>query len=180
MDSATEATEILLVDSEDRVLGTAPKLRAHQDGGHLHRAVSVLVFDARGRTLLQQRALGKYHAGGAWSNTSCSHPRPSETTEEAAHRCLRNELGIDCPLTEAFTFTYRVDVGGGLTEYEYDHVFVGRFDGEPRPAGEEVADVRWMTMPELFATVRPDSKEFSPWFKILLVEWHHRGTAVPP
>jgi isopentenyl-diphosphate Delta-isomerase len=167
--SSTDADRVVLVDATDREVGTLEKLPAHQNGGRLHRAFSVLVFDDAGRTLLQRRADGKYHAAGQWANTCCSHPRPGETVEAGAHRRLREEFGFDCPLREAFAFLYEAPVGGGLTEREFDHVLVGRFAGTPRPDPEEIAEFRWAAPEELFAAVRLAAPEYAAWFKIILI-----------
>ncbi|HRV31587.1 MAG TPA: isopentenyl-diphosphate delta-isomerase, partial [Kiritimatiellia bacterium] len=91
--------QVILVDEADREIGSMEKVAAHKNGGTRHRAFSVFVFDEQGRWLLQQRAAGKYHFAGLWTNACCSHPRPGETTEAAAHRRLVEELGFDCPLT---------------------------------------------------------------------------------
>lgn len=170
---------MVLVDGDDREVGTAPKMEAHQHGGRLHRAFSILVFDGAGRTLLQQRAQGKYHAPGRWANTCCSHPRPGEAVEAAAHRKLKQELGFDCPLAELFQFTYSVDLGGGMSERELDHVLFGQYSGRPTPNPEEVEAVRWATLDELLGTVRLDSPEYAPWFKIILLELAHPPVALP-
>ncbi len=161
--------QVILVDSTGNPVGTAPKMEAHQHGGQLHLAISVVVFDDKGRMLIQRRSSGKYHSGGRWANTCCSHPRPGESLETAAHRRLREEMGFDCSLKEAFDFTYRIDVGGEMTEHEYDHVFVGKFDGQPHPSPEEVSEYRWVSLEELYRDVRADSKDYAPWFKIILV-----------
>ena len=125
---------VVLVDEQDRPLGTAAKLEAHQSGGRLHRAFSVFIFDSAGRMLLQRRGAGKYHFGGLWTNACCSHPQRDEPVVEAARPRLREEFGFDAELTPAFTFIYRAtDPASGLTEHEFDHVFFGRFDGEPHP-----------------------------------------------
>jgi len=173
--SPTDADRVVLVDASDRELGAMEKLPAHQGGGHLHRAFSVLVFDPEGRTLLQRRAEGKYHAAGQWANTCCSHPRPGETVEQAAHRRLQEEFGFDCPLREAFAFLYEAPVGGGLTEREFDHVLVGRFAGTPRPDPREVAEYRWVRPEELLSSVRLDAPDYAPWFKIILVHLADAG-----
>lgn len=178
--AAGDAEErVVLVDGEDRETGTAPKMDAHRNGGRLHRAFSILVFDGRGRTLLQKRAAGKYHAAGQWANTCCSHPRPGESVDAAAHRKLRQELGFDCPLSESFHFTYSVDLGHGMSEREFDHVLLGRYDGQPTPNPDEVEAVRWATIPELLEEVRLHSQEFAPWFKIILLQFAHPPTALP-
>ncbi|NNK81326.1 MAG: NUDIX domain-containing protein, partial [Flavobacteriales bacterium] len=86
---------VILVDESDRPQGLMEKMEAHEKAV-LHRAFSVFVFDSEGRMLLQRRALEKYHSGGLWTNSCCSHPRENETTEEAAHRRLKEEMGFDC------------------------------------------------------------------------------------
>jgi isopentenyl-diphosphate delta-isomerase len=157
--------QVILVDEHDRELGSSGKLRAHLEGA-LHRAFSVFVFDAAGRLLLQKRARAKYHSGGLWSNTACGHPRPGELTAAAARRRLREEMGLDCELREAFDFLYRVELGGELIEHEYDHVFVGRSEGTPAPDPAEVEDWEWVTMGELRRGLREEPSRYSYWLKV--------------
>jgi len=162
--------EVVLVDNNDNQVGTAGKLEAHQNGGVLHRAFSVFVFNSYGQLLMQQRALNKYHAGGLWSNTCCSHPAPGEDVEEAARRRLMEEMGFTCPLDKVFEFTYTADVGNGLTEREYDHVFVGLFDGEPDPDPKEVFAWRWVDTDFLKRDIRDNPDRYTPWFGLALAE----------
>ncbi|HEV2862406.1 MAG TPA: isopentenyl-diphosphate Delta-isomerase [Pyrinomonadaceae bacterium] len=163
--------QVILVDERDRELGAAEKLSAHRSGS-LHRAFSVFVFDGRGRLLLQRRAGGKYHSGGLWSNTACGHPRPGEATDAAARRRLREEMGIECELREAFEFVYRAELGGALVEHEYDHVFVGLSEGEPAPDPSEVGAWRWVSMEELRGDLREAPDSYSTWLR-LAVEGEH-------
>lgn len=123
--------EVILVDRDDRPVGTAGKLEAHASG-QLHRAFSVIVYSSDGRMLLQQRAR-QVPLVGLWSNTCCSHPRRGEDTEAAAHRRLVEEMGFDCRLERVYAFVYRAEFDNGLIEHEYDHVFIGRHDAVPRP-----------------------------------------------
>jgi isopentenyl-diphosphate delta-isomerase len=156
--------EVILVDESDRELGTAPKLAAHREGA-LHRAFSVFLFNSRGETLLQRRADDKYHSGGLWTNTCCSHPRPGEETAAAASRRLREEMGLSTPLLPLFHFTYRAALGGGLWEHEYDHVFIGRADQDPRPDPAEVAAWRWASAEEVAREMQSDPDRFTIWFR---------------
>ncbi len=154
-----------LVDTKGQPVGTAPKLDVHLDG-RLHRAISVFVFDDKGNELLQQRAGHKYHAPGLWSNAVCSHPHPGECPRAAAHRRLEEELSLQAALCEVFIMRYRADVGEGLVEHEYDHVFVARALSEPRPNPEEVQSIRWMPKDTVGQMVREQPKLFTPWFKL--------------
>jgi isopentenyl-diphosphate delta-isomerase len=162
------SAHVVLVDEEDQSLGTAEKLRAHKEG-LLHRALSVFVFDRAGRLLLQQRTVDKYHSGGLWSNTCCSHPHPSEAPDAAARRRLDEEMGFSCTLAPAFHFTYRASVGDTLTEHEYDHVFVGIVDDIAiRPNPDEVADWAWVAPSALRSDVEAHPERYTVWFRKLL------------
>lgn len=158
-----EEERVVLVDANDRELGTEDKLTAHRQG-LLHRAVSVFLFDDQGRLLLQQRSADKYHSPLRWSNACCSHPRQGELPATAAQRRLQDELGITCELQSAGVFTYRADVGGGLVEHELDHLFIGRFNGTPSPASQEVGAWRWVSPEELDRDVQEHPEHFTAWF----------------
>lgn len=164
------ADEILLelVDENGVTIGTAEKLAAHQPPGQLHRAFSVFLFDERGRLLLQQRALGKYHSPGVWSNTCCGHPYPGEAPFTAAARRTYEELGVSPSLmAEAGTVRYNhPDPDSGLVEQEYNHLFVGLVQSRLRPDPEEVGDTVFVTPEELAERHAKDT--FSSWFMTVL------------
>ncbi len=157
-------TDVVLVDENDNEIGTMEKIEAHRNGGHLHRAFSIFVFNPDGLILLQLRARQKYHAGGLWTNTTCSHPFPGEPVTNAAHRRLKEEMGFDTDLEEIFSFVYRADVGNGLTEYEYDHVLVGIYDGPVRPNPEEAEGYAWVRWDWLKEDVKKHPEIYTPWF----------------
>ncbi|HSJ25943.1 MAG TPA: isopentenyl-diphosphate Delta-isomerase [Longimicrobiales bacterium] len=169
---------VILVDRDDVALGTLEKLDAHVDGA-LHRAFSVFVFDGSGRMMLQRRAASKYHSGGLWSNTCCSHPRPGEATVAAARRRLQEEMGFDCGLEQAFSFVYRADVGGGLIEHEFDHVFVGRFDGMASPDPGEVDAWRWASPETVARQLVSEPGRYTYWFRVAFDELRRRGYLEP-
>lgn len=157
--------QVVLVDTEDNVIGTMDKLQAHQLG-RLHRAFSVFIFDSKGRLLLQQRAMEKYHSGGKWTNTCCSHPRLNETNMDAANRRLMEEMGLACQLTPAFNFMYRSEIYPGLTEHEIDHVFFGISDVIPQPDAEEVMHFKYVDMVQLASDLKADPGSYSAWLNI--------------
>ncbi|HEX8393523.1 MAG TPA: isopentenyl-diphosphate Delta-isomerase [Longimicrobium sp.] len=163
---------VVLVDENDAELGVLEKQRAHTEG-RLHRALSVFVVNGEGQMLLQRRAASKYHSPGQWTNTCCSHPRPGEPVDAAARRRLREEMGFQCEMEPAFTFVYRAPVGQGLVEHEFDHVFLGRWEGEPAPDPGEVDGWRWASPEQVADEVAADPAAFTPWFRIVLArpEW---------
>jgi len=159
--------ELILVDENDNPVGFETKLKAHENDGKLHRAFSVFVFDGAGRMLLQRRAKGKYHFAGLWTNACCSHPRKGEALQDAVHRRLLQEFGFDAELREIFSFIYRAsDPESGLAEYEFDHVFCGEFDGEPRPNPGEIDEWKWVGIAELLTDLESNPQNYTPWFRV--------------
>ena len=150
--------------NQDGRLSTMGKIEAHRRG-LLHRAISVFVFNDRNKLLLQKRAENKYHSPKKWSNTCCTHPSQGETPLMAARRRLREELGIVATLTEVFTFSYHADVGNGLTENEFDHVFFGVSNQNPKPNLAEVSDWNWVDIEDLKQELIRNPEEFSPWLR---------------
>jgi isopentenyl-diphosphate Delta-isomerase len=160
---ATDNDAVVLVDGDDRILGTAPKLEAHRRGLK-HRAVSVLVRNSEGLMLLQRRAGGKYHSAGLWANACCSHPRPDEDNAVAARRRLAEELGVDCPLVPLFTTSYRAEVSNDLIEDEVVHVFGGVHEGPVVPDAAEVSEWKWIALSELATDQEAHPGRYTPWF----------------
>ncbi|MCO8309060.1 isopentenyl-diphosphate Delta-isomerase [Pseudomonas mandelii] len=158
---------LILVDQRDRKKGYAPKLQAHQQG-LLHRAFSIFIFDHAGRLLLQQRAFGKYHSQGLWTNTCCGHPRPGERTMAAAKRRLQEEMGMTCPLRKVSTLLYREQVSNQMIEHEFDHVFVGISDLDPVANPEEAHAWQWLTLSQICERIAAAPESFTFWFRRIL------------
>ncbi len=140
--------KVILIDKNNKKIGIEEKIKAHKKG-KLHRSFSIFVFNSNEELLLQKRAKTKYHSGGLWSNTACSHPRPKENLGKAVHRRLKEEMGFDCKLKKAFCFNYKTKFSNGLIENEHDCVFIGEFNGKPKPNKREVEDYKWVTPDEL-------------------------------
>ena len=158
--------EVILVDETDTPLGKMEKMEAHRKA-LLHRAFSVFIFNGKGEMLLQRRAPGKYHSPGLWTNACCSHPRPGEETHSAALRRLKEELGITTTLEKLFDFTYRSTYDNGLTEFEFDHVFVGVYDERdilPDPA--EVSDFCFRSSGDIQVDLQRSPAKYTTWFHL--------------
>ncbi len=166
---------VVLVDKKGNVLGTEEKIAAHQKG-LLHTAFSIFIFNDKGQMLLQQRAFDKYHFGGMWSNSCCSHPRMGETAMDAAHRRLQEELGFDTELKELFSFIYRAeDEETKLIEHELDTVFIGVYnDSIDNLNYEEVNAVKWIDIYQLFLELDLYPDRFTYWFKTALLELRNK------
>ncbi len=164
----TTNQEVILVNDRDEAIGFADKISAHRDGGQVHRAFSVLIFNSRGEMLLQLRAASKYHFAGLWTNACCGHPARGDTVEAAARRRLREEFGFETELQEICSFFYEAhDPVSGLSEREWDHVLEGTFDGVPVPNAAEIDDYKWITMDQLELDVNSHPENYTPWFPIV-------------
>lgn len=165
--------QVVLVDASDNAIGTMEKMEAHRQA-RLHRAFSVFIFNTAGKMLLQQRAFSKYHSGGLWTNACCSHPFPDEPVATAATRRLQEELGFTVALKPTFEFVYQAAFDNGLTEYEYDHVFTGVYDGPISPNPAEVAATTLRTIDDIEESLRSDPQIYTAWFRLAfprIIEW---------
>jgi len=158
---------VILVDENDQPTGTMEKMEAHRRAV-LHRAISVFIFNDKGEWLLQQRTFDKYHSKGLWTNTSCSHPFPGENSITAANRRLHEEMGMQADLKEIFSFTYKQELENGLTEHEFDHVFIGFSNEMPKPNPDEVMDYKYISTNELLQDVKLNPESYTVWFKLIL------------
>ena len=171
--------EVILVNNNEEEMGVMEKMQAHKEGV-LHRAFSIFIFNNKNEMLLQQRALNKYHSGGLWTNACCSHPKPGETTEAAAVRRLKEELGFETPLDKVFDFTYKASFENGLTEHEFDHVFTGTYAGDINFDKSEVKDTCFRSMEEIESNLQTHPYKFTAWFSLafpLIKKWRCEATA---
>jgi isopentenyl-diphosphate delta-isomerase len=159
--------QLILVNELDEPIGVAEKMEAHQKG-LLHRAFSVFIFNIKGEMLLQQRAINKYHSGGLWTNACCSHPYIGQQILEAAQKRLQEEMGFSTAIQPAFQFTYKASFDNGLIEHEYDHVFVGQYEGVISPSADEVSDYCYKSMEDIEQDILTHPQKYTEWFKIAL------------
>jgi len=163
--------EVVLVDEHDTVLGTVEKITAHKEA-LLHRAFSVFLFrdSSNGwELLLQKRSSDKYHCGGLWTNTCCSHPRLHEDILAAGQRRLVEELGIKAPLKHLGGFVYKTLFDNGLTEHEWDHVLVGLYQEQPTDFNrDEVEELAWVSLVQLQKDLIDFPQHYTPWLPLAL------------
>ena len=157
--------DVILVDEHDVQTGIMEKMEVHQKA-LLHRAFSIFVFNDKGEMLLQKRANKKYHSGGLWTNACCSHPQPGEETLAAAQIRLQEEMGFNAELKKAFDFIYKAAFDNSLTEHEFDHVFIGIYNGTIVPNAEEVSDYCFKSVEEIRNSIQSHPQKYTEWFKI--------------
>ncbi|MHB1946667.1 MAG: isopentenyl-diphosphate Delta-isomerase [Gammaproteobacteria bacterium] len=176
----TATEQVILVDEYDNPIGTAEKLKAHQEN-LCHRAFSVFIFKKGPKLaiLLQQRARHKYHSPLLWTNTCCSHPRPGEEIIQAGQRRLKEEMGLEANLRSLGHFHYIAHFNNGLTENEVDHVLVGEYNGQEIAINpDEVEDYRWVTLPELKVELKTQPERFTPWLEKALQVIENSGIPI--
>lgn len=161
--------KVILVDKNDKEFGSMEKQEAHVKG-LLHRAFSVFIFNDKNELLLQRRAVKKYHSGGLWTNTCCSHPRQNETTLDAAKRRLVEEMGMRCDLKKQFDFIYKAKLDNNLYEHEFDHVFFGFSTDPPQINTKEVEEYTYKTLEDIGDEIKTNPEKYTEWFKICFKE----------
>ena len=165
---SSDDERLILVDSNDRELGSSPKSECHDGDGILHRAFSLFVFNADGALLIHQRHADKRLWPLFWSNSCCSHPRAGEDMELAVKRRLEQELGLRASLRFMYKFEYAAAFGDIGSEHELCWVYAGTTAADPVVNTTEVAAWRWITAAALDAELVATPERFTPWFKL---EW---------
>lgn len=163
--------KVILVNENDEQIGLMPKMEAHEKA-LLHRAFSVFIFNDKNELMLQQRAQSKYHSPGLWTNTCCSHQREGESNIEAGKRRLREEMGFSTDLQDTISFIYKAPFDNGLTEHEFDHILVGKFEGEPELNPDEAAGYKWLTLEEVKKDMQVNPEIYTAWFKIIFDKYY--------
>ena len=164
---------VILVDKNDTQIGLMSKLDAHKKG-ILHRAFSVFVLNNNNEIMLQKRAYDKYHSGGLWTNTCCSHQREGENSIEAGKRRLLEEMGFETELKIITSFIYKVEFENGLTEHELDYLLIGKFLKSPVINKQEVADWKWMKVELIADDIKLNPNNYTSWFKIIFDKFQNK------
>ena len=162
---------LILVDSNNKPLGTASKFDAHSGSGQLHRAFSAFVVDDQCRLLLQKRSAEKRLWPGFWANSCCSHPRVGEETIDAVSRRVEEELGASVSAPEyLFAFEYSAEFGQLGSEREFCLVYETKLEtgSDVNPNATEVSDWGWYAATEIETWLENSPDDFTPWFKL---EW---------
>lgn len=155
---------LVVVDDQDREVGTLEKRQCHAGDGTLHRAFSVFIFNKKGELLIQQRSEQKPLWPLYWSNSCCSHPRPHETIINAAQRRMQEELGLSCELEYLYKFKYHAQFEDVGSEREICSVFYGYYDGDINPDSNEIFAWRFISPKELSLHMVENPNSYTPWF----------------
>jgi isopentenyl-diphosphate delta-isomerase len=160
--------KLILVDDDDNIIGYKTKEESHKGNGILHRAFSIFIFDDQSRLLIHKRSNSKKLWPLYWSNSCCSHPRKGENIEEAAHRRLKEELGIETPLKILFKFQYSASYKEVGSEKEMCSVLIGKSNSHISANKNEIDEWKFADIDELNNDMNSNPDKYTPWFKL---EW---------
>lgn len=157
--------EVVLVDVNDKEIRSETKTNAHKQP-LLHRAFSIFLYNSKKEILIQKRAANKYHSPNLWANACCSHPKKGENITDSAKERLKDEIGVNTEIKELFSFIYLNKFNDDLYEYEYDHVFLGKYDGNVTLNEEEASETKWTTIEDLEKDLTENPLKYASWFII--------------
>jgi isopentenyl-diphosphate delta-isomerase len=156
---------LVLVDDQDKELGTETRERCHLGNGLRHRAYVVFLFYA-GRMLLQQRSWKKLLWPKFWDVSYTSHVYPGESYNHAAGRKAKQELSVRVgDLEDVYSFVYWAQFGK-YSENEYCKLLVGDFDGRMTPNPDEIMATKYLTVNELAKELKSNGDRYTPWLKL--------------
>lgn len=163
-----DTEQLILVDDNDRAIGSLSKSACHEGQGVLHRAFSLFIFNGKGELLMQKRSSQKLLWPNYWSNSCCSHPRVGEETDDAASRRLREELQLTCKLSYLYKFQYHAEYSSIGSEHELCWVYIGTSPEIAQANANEVSELRHVRPDHLDREMAVHPQQFTPWFKM---EW---------
>lgn len=88
--------------------------------------------------------------------------------EDAGKRKLLQEMGFSCELSYSHKFLYKVELDNQLTEYEWDYVMVGFYDGEVKVNPEEAQSWKFEPLSSIMQDAKKNSGNYTCWFKLIL------------
>lgn len=154
-----------IVDADDKVVGRASRAEIHAKG-LLHRSVHIMVFNPRGDLFLQKRAPAKDENPGLWDTSSAGHVDSGEDYAAAAHRELREELGIAGDLHPLMTFRACRE-----TCWEHVAVFSCTTSKTITINPLEISEGRYWTLGEIQGLLSRDPGQFTSSFKLIFFNY---------
>lgn len=159
-----------IVDDQDRVIGQMARSEVHRRK-LFHRAVSIFVFDSRGRLLLQQRSATKDEYPLCYTSSASGHVSSGEDYDETAPRELQEELGLKTPVERLVKFP-----AGPETANEFTVLYRTVTDTPPRFDPGEIAGGAFYELAEIDEWLARDPEQFSPPFRVAYL-WYR--TSLP-
>ena len=152
-----------VVNERDEVIRRAPRREVHTRG-LWHRAVHILVFNARGEVFLQKRAMKKDTAAGLWDSSSSGHVDAGEDYDACAVRELREEIGlmVERPPERRFKLE-----AGAATGWEFCWIYSCGAEGPFQLHPEEIETGAWHTPAQVTEWVETRPQDFASAFVVI-------------
>ncbi len=154
-----------IVDENDNVLEKMSKKEAHEKN-LIHKTSHVFIINSQGEILIQKRSLKKQIYPNVWTSSASGHLSSGESYEEAAHKELKEELGVDVELEKV----------GWIRSYQNDHkdnitIFTGKHDGPFDIDKIELETVEFVKIGKLKREIRLYKRKVSPTFELVFKEF---------
>tara|TARA_Y100000310_G_scaffold193278_1_gene193242 strand:- start:1858 stop:2346 length:489 start_codon:yes stop_codon:yes gene_type:complete len=132
-----------LVDENDKIIGQAPRSEVREKA-LLHRGSVILITNKKNELLMQKRSEKKKVFPGKWAFAAGGGVETGESYEQAAHRELKEELGITTDLKQLFKTRFKSPV-----QNHFLMSFQGTHEGPFTFPEHEITEIKWMTIPQI-------------------------------
>jgi isopentenyl-diphosphate delta-isomerase type 1 len=147
-----------VVNERDEVIGRLSRAEVHRQALR-HRAIHVLIFNARGEIFLQKRSMQKDNFPGRWDSSAAGHLDCGESYDACALREVKEELGIDLPSVPERVL--RVEACAETGE-EFVWVYRTRHEGPFQLHPDEIETGGWFAPGHVTKWIREKAEEFAP------------------
>ncbi len=77
-------------------------------------------------------------------------------------------MGFNCKTKEIFSTIYTSELNNNIIENEYDHIFIGEYNGDLKPDPREVENWKWIIIKDLQTSLEQNPQQYTYWFNLLL------------
>ncbi len=164
---------IIQVDEHNNVIGLRPR-EDFYSGEIIHRSSQLLLFNSEKQLMLQKRSLNKRWYPGLFTY-SISGTVKNETNDECMKREMVEEVGIDVPFKELFTFRHSDD-----SNDEFVTVYSAISDQKIILDKSEISASHWVTLKWLKEDMALKPENYSHSFlEGMKVYWGKYGVKLP-
>jgi isopentenyl-diphosphate delta-isomerase type 1 len=158
-----------VVNERDEVIAHKPRSEVHARG-LLHRAVHVLVFNARGEVFLQMRSAKKDRHPSVWDSSASGHVDSGEDYDTTAVREVWEEIGLK--LAQVPQRLFKIDACAE-TDAEFVWVYRAASGGPFVLHPEEIDRGEWFAPDTVTRLTRERPQDFAPAFIFIWSKLKH-------
>lgn len=129
----------VVVDENDNIIDYRRREECHSDKSLIHRSTGIVIFNNKGKILVQKRSQTKDLYPGYFTISCAGHVKKDEEYEDAAKREMFEEIGIKVPLKFINKKLLKLPL-----ETEFDTLFTAVYDGQFKTSKDEVESVEFV------------------------------------